>query len=202
MTELNVIAINGSPNEKGNTAFLLQEALDECERMGAKNRIFSCQQLMAGEKMPFCTACSSPCSGKCFENSELDHAFTRISQADALIVGSPVYFGTVTAQLKAWWDKGRKLRSEKKLLNVVGGAITVGGSRFGGQETALRTIHDLFLAQGMIVVGDGYYQDDCGHSGAAGQNPAWNDENAVMRAHILGKRIFEVARTTSPIRRR
>ncbi len=202
MTELNVIAINGSPNEKGNTAFLLQEALNECKRMGAKNEIICCQQLMAGEEIPFCTACSSPCSGKCYENSELDHAFALISRADALIVGSPVYFGTVSAQLKAVWDKGRKLRSEKKLLNVVGGAIAVGAARFGGQETTLRAIQDMFLVQGMIVVGDGYYQDDCGHLGAAGQNPVWNDEDAVKRARILGKRIFEVAKATSPLRRR
>lgn len=202
MSELNVIAINGSPNEKGNTAFLLQEALNECEKMGAQNQIISCHQLVKNQKVPFCTACSSPCSGKCYEDSELKKAFEAISQADALIVGSPVYFGTVTAQLKAVWDKGRKLRSEKKLIDIVGGAIAVGGSRFGGQETTLRTIHDMFLLQGMIVVGDGYYQDDCGHSGVAGQRPAWEDENAGKRARILGKRIFEVALATSCLRRR
>ncbi len=200
--ELNVIAINGSPNEKGNTAFLLQEALNECETMGAQSQIIFCQHLLAHQKMPFCIACSSPCSAKCYVDSELENAFRVMAQADALIIGSPVYFGTVSAQLKAFWDKGRKLRSEKKLMNVVGGAVSVGRSRFGGQESALRTIHDMLLAQGMIVIGDGYYQDDCGHSGAAGQDPAWEDENAIKRARVLGKRICEVARATSHLRRR
>ncbi len=202
MTVLNIIAINGSPNEKGNTAFLLQEALNECKIRGAKVHTIYCQQLMANEEMPFCIACSSPCTGKCYEDSELQRAFSILSQADALIVGSPVYFGTLSAQLKAMWDKSRKIRTEKKLMNVVGGAIAVGGSRFGGQETTLRTIHDILLVQGMIVVGDGYYQDDCGHFGAAGQNPVWDDENAIKRARILGRRIFEVARATAHLRRR
>ncbi len=202
MTELNVIAINGSPNEKGNTAYLLQEALNECKNMGAITQIISCQQMIKRHKMPFCIACSSPCLGKCYESSELEKAFKAISMADGLIVGSPVYFGTVTAQLKAVWDKGRKIRSEKKLMNVVGGAIAVGAARFGGQETTMRAIQDMFLAQGMLVVGDGYYLDDCGHLGAAGQNPAWEDENAVERARILGKRIFEVAMATAYLRRR
>ena len=199
---MKIIAINGSPNVKGNTAYLLQEALSECKNMGASTKMINCQQLAKRQKMPFCIACSSPCSGKCYEGSEFEKAFNTISMADGLIVGSPVYFGTVSAQLKAVWDKGRKIRSEKKLMNVVGGGISVGSSRFGGQETTIRAIQDMFLVQGMIVVGDGYYQDDCGHLGAAGQNPAREDENAIKRARIMGKRIFEVAMATTYLRRR
>ncbi len=199
MKEL-IVAINGSPNVKGNTAFLLQEALDECQKLGAKGQIIHCQTVLKDQKVPFCVACSSPCTGKCYQDSGLDKAYTLISRADALIVGSPVYFGTFSAQLKAFWDKGRKMRSEKKLLNVVGGAVTSGRSRFGGQEPTLRSIHDMFLVQGMIVVGDGYYQDDCGHFGTAAQEPAREDENAIKRAQILGKRIFEVAQATSTLR--
>jgi len=202
MSKLNVMAINGSPNEKGNTAFLLTEVLSECEKLGACTELLHCQQLIKMQKMPFCIVCSSPCSGKCYQDTEFEKILEKISLADALIAGSPVYFGNVSAQLKAVWDKGRKLRTEKKLLNVVGGALSVGGSRFGGQETTLRTIHDMFLVQGMIVVGDGYHEDDCGHTGAAAQRPAWEDDNAIKRAGILGKRIYEVASATSSLRRR
>ena len=201
MKDLLIIAINGSPNKKGNTACLLQEALGQCQEMGAKGQIIDCQTVLKEQKTPFCVACSSPCSGKCYKDTSLEKAYALMAQADALIVGSPVYFGSPSAQLKAFWDKGRQLRSERS-INVVGGAVTSGRSRFGGQEPTLRTIHDMLLVQGMIVVGDGYSQDDCGHFGAAAQEPARDDENALKRARILGKRIFEVARATSPLRLR
>jgi len=197
-----IVALNGSPNKEGNTAFLLQQALDEFIKAGANACMLHCQDMLKGMKIPFCIACSSPCSGKCYEGTELSEAFDIISRADGLIVGSPVYFGTVSAQLKAFWDKSRFLRTEKKLLNVVGGAITVGASRFGGQETALRAIHDMFLVQGMIIVGDGYHEDDCGHMGGAAQRPSSEDANAKNRCRILARRIFQVANATKDLRKR
>jgi len=41
-------------------------------------------------------------------------------------MGSPVYFGSVSAQLKAFFDKTRKLRSEKALYNKFACGVTVG----------------------------------------------------------------------------
>jgi len=68
-----------------------------------------------------------------------NRAFQKLAQADALIIGSPVYFGTVSAQLKGFWDKSRKLRTALALLNTVGAAVTTGGARFGGQEDYLES---------------------------------------------------------------
>ncbi|MDD3879844.1 MAG: flavodoxin family protein, partial [Syntrophomonas sp.] len=70
----------------------------------------------------------------------------------------------------------------------------------GGQETTLRAIQDMMLVQGMIVVGDGFHEDDCGHMGGAGQRPANEDDNAINRSRILGKRIWEVAMATRDLR--
>lgn len=202
MPKLLIAAINGSPNNEGDTSFLLQQALEECTTWGADTEFLFCREILKDLRNPFCVACSSPCPGKCYKNKELANAYELISRADGLILGSPVYFGTVSAQLKAFFDKSRALRSEKKLLNVVGGAITSGASRFGGQETTIRAMHDIMLVHGMIIVGDGYYEDDCGHMGAAAQRPAQEDENAIQRSRIIGKRIFEVAQATSALRKR
>lgn len=202
MPELLIVAINGSPNREGNTSYLIQQAIDECSKMGAQVESFHCQSLLKGLSTPFCIACSSPCSGKCYKDTELSHALNVISKADGIIVGSPVYFGTVSGQLKAFWDKTRSLRTNKSLLNVVGGAITSGASRFGGQENTINSIHDIFLVQGMIIVGDGYHEDDCGHFGCASQKPSSEDIDAINRARILGKRITEVAKATKALRMR
>lgn len=102
--------------------------------------------------------------------------------------------------MKTFWDKSRALRAGKVLLNVVGGALTTGGSRYGGQETTLRALQDIMLVQGMIVVGDGYIDDDAGHQGVAGQKPVEQDANARQRARILGRRLVQVCAATRNIR--
>ncbi|MGB9793030.1 MAG: flavodoxin family protein [Thermacetogeniaceae bacterium] len=195
-----IIGINGSPNKEGNTAFLVRTALAVAERMGADTEIIHVSDVLVGLDSPFCDACATPCDGSCAVGNALGDAFELMRKADGMIVGSPVYFGTISGQLKAFWDKTRVLRGEKALMNVVGGGVTVAGARFGGQETALRAIHDLMLVQGMIVVGDGLREYDCGHQGACAQNPASKDENAIKRVEILAKRVVEVARATEGLR--
>ncbi|MDD2585841.1 MAG: flavodoxin family protein [Syntrophomonadaceae bacterium] len=202
MAKTLIVAINGSPRADGNTAFLLLQAINQCIQMGAATEIIHCQSILKDQKTPYCMACTSPCTGKCYKDKELAKAYEILSRADGIIAGSPVYFGTVSAQLKSFWDKSRKLRAEKKLLNVVGGALACGGSRFGGQETTLRAIHDMFLVQGMIIVGDGYHENDCGHMGVAAQRPADGDANAIERNRILTKRIIQVAEATRALRTR
>lgn len=200
MSELLIVALNGSPHKEGNTSVLLQEATSECIKMGAKLEVLHCQSLLKKVNSPFCVACSSPCTGKCYADTELGKALDILAKADGVIVGSPVYFGTLSGQIKAFWDRTRKLRTDKSLLNVVGGAITTGASRFGGQEKTINAIHDMFLVQGMLIVGDGYHADDAGHFGCASQKPSQEDIHGINRARILGKRIAEVAMATKNLR--
>lgn len=185
-----IIGINGSPNKDGNTAYLLKVALKEAKRKGATTKVIQVMEALKGQKRPYCEACSSPCNKSCFENTSLEKAYELLRKADGILLGSPVYFGTVSAQLKAFWDKTRSLRSEKALVGKPGGAIAVGASRFGGQETTIRTLHDIMLIQGMSVVGDGTAEDDAGHQGVCGQKPVNEDTEAIKRAKILGRRIF------------
>ncbi len=197
-----IVGINGSPNQDGNTVFLLKEALAVAEKAGAEVKLLHVIDALKDIDSPFCELCSSPCEGVCAEGNKLGDALAFLKQADGLIIGSPVYFGTVSSQLKAFWDKTRALRKEKSLLNVVGGALTVAGARFGGQETTLRAIHDMMMVQGMIVVGDGSIDYDCGHQGACAHRPAQNDENGIKRTRILAQRVVEVAKATESLRKR
>ena len=102
--------------------------------MGAQTELIHTQEVLKSVKVPFCTVCSAICTGACLKGTLMEEVLQKLREADGLLIGSPVYFGTVSGQLKAFWDKLRCLRSEKKLLNVVGGAVAVGASRFGGQE--------------------------------------------------------------------
>ncbi|MDK2820879.1 MAG: hypothetical protein PWP31_844 [Clostridia bacterium] len=196
-----VVGLNGSPKKDGNTAFLVQEGLVSAKAAGAETDLINVSEVLSDCKIPYCNVCSNPCVGACSRNNRLGEAYDLLRRADALLIGSPVYFGTVSAQLKAFWDKARFLRKEKALLNVVGAGVTVGASRFGGQETALKAIFDMMLVQGMTIVGDGFIDADCGHQGVCSQAPAANDDFAIKRVRIIGQRLAEVAGATMELRK-
>jgi len=113
--------------------------------------------------------------------------YPLLERADGIIVASPVYFGCMTAQLKALFDRTRVLRRQGFLLSgKVGGAIAVGGSRNGGQEKTLQAIHDWMHIQGMIVVGDN------NHFGGIVQVPAESDEVGIQTVRDTVGKICDV----------
>jgi len=194
-----ILAINGSPRRDGNTALLLGKVLEAAEAEGVEGRLLHVMDAVKGQKNPFCVACSSPCKEACHEKDPgLREACEALEGAAAVVLGSPVYFGTVSAQLKALWDKTRAIRSRCSLVGKPAAAVSVGAARFGGQETTLKALHDMLLIQGMSIVGEGTEDTDAGHQGVCAQNPAAEDPFALERARILGARLArEVKRLAS-----
>lgn len=191
MKEVFIVAINGSPNKDGNTAFLLDQVLQAAAEAGAKTELLHSMEMLEGQEKPYCDACSSPCNETCYEDTELEKAFATIAKADALVLGSPVYFGTVSAQLKAIFDKSRAVRARKELAGKVGAAVSVGASRFGGQETTVRALHDIMMVHGMSIVSDSSVSATIGHHGVCAQKPAKDDADASKSARVIGVRLVE-----------
>ncbi|MBU4240689.1 MAG: flavodoxin family protein [Actinobacteria bacterium] len=190
-----VTGINGSPDREGNTAFLVGEVLKACRELGAQTEIIHVMDALEGQERPYCTACGSPCPEICHREANLAGAYDIVRKADALVVGSPVYFGTVSAQLKAFWDKSRNLRGEKALVGIPGGAVSVAAARFGGQETTVRAIQDIMLIHGMRVVGDASMGTGGGHQGVCAQRPSREDDFACGRARVLAEGLIEAIST-------
>ncbi len=197
-----ILGLNGSPQKEGNTVQLLREALNAAEQLGAKVELIHVVDGLEDALMPFCNQCCDPCVGACAHNNKLGDIYDLLAKADGIILGSPVYFGTVSGQMKGFWDKTRILRRNKTLLNVVGGAVSVGSARFGGQETTVRALQDIMLVHGMTVIGDGHEEDDCGHQGACAQKPAAQDDFGLKRAAIMGRRVAQLAKATIGLRKR
>lgn len=197
-----ILGLNGSPQKEGNTAALLNASLAAAAELGADTRLLQVVDALKGISNPFCSNCMPVCEGSCMKGTNLEEAYELLRTADGILIGSPVYFGTVSAQLKAFWDKSRILRKEKAMINVIGGAVAVGASSFGGQETTVKAIHDIMLVQGMTIVGDGYFGDDAGHQGVCSQKPAADDLVGLKRAAIMGRRVAELAGATMDLRRR
>jgi multimeric flavodoxin WrbA len=149
---MKITGISGSPNIGGNNEKIIELALGIAEEKGYETDRILLSKLSV---MP-CTDCGT-CKSKneCPINDDMAEIYEKLEASDAFIVTSPVFFGCVSAQLKALFDRTILLRRNGFLLKgKVGGAIAVGGSRNGGQEFTIQAIHSWMHIHGMLVVGD------------------------------------------------
>ena len=103
--------------------------------------------------------------------------------SDGIIAGSPVYFGSMAAEVKEVFDRFVGIRS--KMGDKIGAAFATGADASGGKETTIISIIQALLIYGMIIVGDPL--DATGHYGIACIGSP--DEKVSINAMKLGKRV-------------
>ncbi len=186
-----IIGIVGSPRKDGNTSYLVETALKSAELAGAETDIIN----LGTVDIEPCVACDiCKATGECAIYDDMREISEIMIEADGMIIGSPVYFGSVTSQLKMLIDRTRPLRGSFKLKNKVSGAIAVGGSRNGGQESTISVIHDFLLIHDAIIVGDGAPMAHYGGTGVGGpKGDSKVDETGIETSKNLGKRVTELA---------
>jgi multimeric flavodoxin WrbA len=101
-------------------------------------------------------------------------------RSDAIVLGSPVYFNNISAQLKAFVDRTWSIRGQ--LRNKIGGAVVVG--RRYGAEGAITAVNAFFLKHEMIPANRGV-SGEAFEKGAVVQ-----DLEAIRAAQKLGQRIL------------
>ena len=111
-----------------------------------------------------------------------------------IIVGSPVYFGNMSALCKAFLDRcGAFRKDDFRLRNKVAGVLAVGGARNGGQELTIRSIQTALMCQDMIIVGDGPPSARIGATLWSQNNSIAEDDFGTDTAKNLGRRVAELA---------
>ena len=191
-----IIGIIGSPRKGSNTEIYVKRALQSAENAGAETEIIDLGSVEI-EPCIACDICKS--TGECAIYDDMREITSKLQEAQGIIIGSPVYFGNVSSQVKMFMDRSRPLRIDFKLKDKVAGAISVGASRNGGQETTITAIHQFLLIQDTIIVGDGApmaHYGGAGVSGAAGE--ANNDAMGLETAANLGKRVAELSLRLNP----
>jgi multimeric flavodoxin WrbA len=104
---MKVIAINGSPRKKWNTATLLEKALEGATTQGAETELIHLYDL----NYKGCISCfncklqDGKSYGHCSVNDELKPILQKIEEADALILGSPIYFGNLTGEMRSFLER-------------------------------------------------------------------------------------------------
>lgn len=101
-----VAAFNGSPRPGGSTAILLERALAGAAFRGADTELVHLGQV-AMRGCQACYACKRPGAGRgrCRQSDGMTPLYARMERADGLLLGSPIYFGTVTAATKAFIER-------------------------------------------------------------------------------------------------
>lgn len=154
---MKVLGISGSPRPGGNTDTLIQLALDVLADEGLQTEFVS----LADRPIKPCMACRG-----CFKSDTVrcvqeDPAFEgmidRFREADGVLVGSPVYFGSATPQTMALLDRvGYVARAHGNFLRrKVGAAVVV--ARRAGQNFTFAQLNYFFLISEMIVPGSTYW---------------------------------------------
>lgn len=192
--KLKIIAVACSPRPGKTTVQGLQIALDAAKDI-APDRIETELIELAGLDIPGNLAAGVPLAEG--QRDDFPTVAEKLGSDDVagVIIGSPVYFGNMSALCKAFLDRCGMFRKQGMALsNKVGGVLAVGGVRNGGQQLTIQCVQTALMCQEMLIVGDA---KPTAHFGATlwndGQDDITRDEFGVGTAKNLGRRVAEVA---------
>jgi len=180
---MKVVAINGSVRKGGNTAQLLDIALDELRREDIETELVE----LAGKQVSGCIACY-----KCFEDKNqrcavnddiVNEVLAKMVDADAILLGSPTYFADVSANMKAIIERcGMVGRANGNMFKRKLGAGVVADRRAGAYQV-FNSLNSFFLIGEMIVVGSSYWNIGMGRE----KGEVQDDTEGVQTMRDLGK---------------
>lgn len=180
---MKVVALNGSPRQKGNTAMLLDVVLMELQKEGIETEKIQ----LGGKQIHGCIACM-----KCFEtqnrhcavdNDILNEIVEKMIDSDGIIIGSPTYFSNVSTEVKALIDRaGLVAIANGHILKRKVGAAVVAVRRAGATDT-FDAINKFFFINQMIVPGSVYWNMGFGRA----EEEVKDDEEGLNTMRILGE---------------
>ena len=150
---MKVLIINGSPRQKGNTSIALAEIAKQLEKLGIESEIV----WIGNKPVRGCIACNT-CKdkpGACvFDDDVCNGISAKMNSSDALIVGSPVYWGQPNGAVlsiiqRAFYSNGSAFRGKP--------AAAVAVCRRGGATATFETLNMPFQMMSMPVVTSQYW---------------------------------------------
>jgi len=179
---MKVVGFNGSPRKDGNTGILIHKVFRELEKEGIETELVQ----LSHKKIHGCIACYKCAENKdrrCVVNDDAANEYIeKITQAQGVILGSPVYFMDVTPEMKALIDRvGFVSRSNGGMYRNKVGALVAAVRRAGAMHT-LDTMSHFFMSMEFVIVGRalGVGRD---------KGDVEKDEEGLMLANALGQRM-------------
>lgn len=181
---MHVVAINGSPKEKGNTYLALKVVLDELEKEGITTEIIQ----IGNKNIRGCLACGGCAKNKneqCVikDGNEVNDAIQKMKNADGIIISSPVYYASIAGTMKSFLDRAFYVAGANGGLyrHKIGASVAV-ARRSGEIATYDHLNHYLTIGE-MFLASSNYW------SSAHGRLPGdvLEDTEGVQIMRVLGK---------------
>lgn len=178
---MNVLGIVCSPRKGGNTEILVQEALAGARDSGAKTELLTVRD----KDIKPCDGClSCKKTGECHIKDDMQLVYEKMLNADGIVIGTPVYFWSISGQAKVLLDRTHALRfPHLKLANKVAGAIAVAAR--DGVISALNTLQRYFASNHM-------FSAELVEGLAAEKGTIIKDKRGMKSAYEMGRQIVSL----------
>ena len=180
---MKAIGIVGSPRKNGNTQFLTKHALKAIAEEGIDTELIK----LAGLDIRPCDACRA-CRKKedyCSIKDDFLPVYHKMQDADAIIISSPVYFGSATALVKSVIERAGAMSGRRRLFaGKVGGPLVV--ARRAGHNFTFAQLMFWFHHQGFYMPGSTYWNIAFGTEEKDGVK---SDEEGLRTAWNFGKNV-------------
>ncbi len=178
---MKAVGVVGSPRKNGNTEILTAHALKAIAEEGLDTELIR----LAGLDIRPCNACMVCRDGEqCPIGDDLFPVYTKMKEAEAIILASPVYFGSATALLKALMERTGYLSGRRRVFaGKVGGPLVV--ARRAGQNFTFAQIMYWFHILGFFMPGSTYWNIAFGRE----KGEVEKDEEGMTTAWNFGKNI-------------
>ena len=196
-----ILGVRGSPR-KASTDYVLNVALEEAAKVPGVETHFLALRTKRIHPCNQCDQCLKLDPGKTYEHycvfhDDMDELMRLFLEMDGYIIASPVYDMNVTPELNIFFNRFRPLWRVFRGIhrNKVGGSISLGGTRHGGQETCVAMINNFFLINEILVTGgpSGCYTGATVWTRDQKEQGAMEDEVGMATVRGVGRRVAEVA---------
>jgi multimeric flavodoxin WrbA len=176
-----VVAVIGSPRRRGNTATLVDAALEQLERGGC-----ACTRIVLAERrIEFCSGHVYCGERACPHDDDMAGILEQVYAADGLLLATPIYYENVSGQMKTFMDRNatRYYQEEWLTPKVVGLIAVAAESSADDTLAAMRRFVALSNPEELPVVALGGCADKPGE--------AAQDAELMARARALGRAMAE-----------
>lgn len=182
---MKVVAINGSPNEKGNTALALETIADILVAEGIDMEIL-CLGKANIRPCIGCRRCYELKNNACVFNDDAANGYiAKMKEADGIILASPTYFAGITGNMKSFLDRAFYVHAANGFLfrHKAGAAITV--ARRAGATGAIDQLNKYLLYGELLMATSNYW--DLAYGRAPGE--VSRDSEGMQTMRILAKNL-------------
>ncbi len=178
---MKAIGIVGSPRKQGNTEILTEHTLKAIAEEGLETELIR----LAGLDIRPCDACQiCQKEERCHFDDDLFPIYLKMKEAEAIILASPVYYGSATALIKALMERAGRLSGPRRVFaGKVGGPLVV--ARRAGHNFTFAQLMYWFHILGFYMPGSTYWNIAFGRE----RGEVEKDEEGLTTAWNFGKNI-------------